>query len=293
MAAPIKQGLSYFSLDLDINDDSAVEFITAEHGLVGFALYIQLLIRVYKNGYFFEWGERQQSLFAKKHNVDNNGVSVDINYLKSFINDCFEENLFDKNLFEKYKILTSKSIQERFLLMTTRRKELSFFKEFVLCDLNADNCQINSRKIVIVNINNVNVSNNDVNEIIKGTKESKVNRKEEERKEKRNIIVQHLNQTCSKNYKPSTETTIKFITARLNDGFTVEDFIKVIDTKSSQWKGDSKDDKYLRPETLFGTKFESYLNEKPKEELKSNTAPSSSYAVLRAAEINQMKQLTQ
>lgn len=49
--------------------------------------------------------------------------------------------------------------------------------------------------------------------------------------------------------------------ARVNEGFNLEDFKKVIDTKVKSWKGDNKMSAFLRPNTLFGNKFESYLNE--------------------------------
>lgn len=48
--------------------------------------------------------------------------------------------------------------------------------------------------------------------------------------------------------------------ARLNEGYTVEDFYTVIDKKYDEWQGTERE-KYLRPETLFGNKFESYLNQ--------------------------------
>ena len=57
--------------------------------------------------------------------------------------------------------------------------------------------------------------------------------------------------------------TKKFINARINEGYKETDFYKVIDVKCSKWLNDPKMNEYLRPETLFGTKFESYLNEKP------------------------------
>lgn len=76
-------------------------------------------------------------------------------------------------------------------------------------------------------------------------------------------ILSYLNERADKNFKPSIQKTKSFIQARLNDGFNTEDFKKVIDNKVVDWKGDSKMDAYLRPETLFGTKFESYLNENP------------------------------
>ena len=71
-------------------------------------------------------------------------------------------------------------------------------------------------------------------------------------------IVGHLNQKANKNYNPSTPKTQKFINARLAEGFTVSDFKLVIDCKSNEWLN-SEYSQYLRPETLFGTKFEGYL----------------------------------
>ncbi|MGR5900833.1 conserved phage C-terminal domain-containing protein [Bacillus cereus] len=77
-------------------------------------------------------------------------------------------------------------------------------------------------------------------------------------------IVNYLNTTCNKSYRTSTKKTQTLIKARLAEGYKVEQFKKVIDIKKSHWFGDAKWDEYLRPETLFGTKFESYLNSKPK-----------------------------
>lgn len=74
-------------------------------------------------------------------------------------------------------------------------------------------------------------------------------------------VVEYLNQKTSKNFKSTSQKTKKLIQARLNDNFIIEDFYKVIDTKTNEWKNDKTMCKYLRPETLFGTKFESYLNE--------------------------------
>lgn len=76
-------------------------------------------------------------------------------------------------------------------------------------------------------------------------------------------IVEYLNEKANKNYKHNSDKTRRFIDARLNEGFTLEDFKKVIDNKCRSWLNDERMNQYLRPETLFGTKFESYLNEKP------------------------------
>ena len=74
-------------------------------------------------------------------------------------------------------------------------------------------------------------------------------------------IVDYLNEKAGTKYRAKTEATKRHIVARLNDGFSVEDFKAVIDKKCSDWIGTDWQ-KFLRPETLFGSKFESYLNEK-------------------------------
>lgn len=76
-------------------------------------------------------------------------------------------------------------------------------------------------------------------------------------------IIDHLNSRAKTKYRHTTEKTKKLIKARFREGFTLGDFKTVIDIKTLQWLNDPKMSTYLRPETLFGTKFESYLNEKP------------------------------
>ena len=76
-------------------------------------------------------------------------------------------------------------------------------------------------------------------------------------------IVSYLNEKAGTKYRAKTEATRRHIVARLNDGFSVDDFKEVIDKKCAGWIGTDYQ-KYLRPETLFGSKFESYLNENSK-----------------------------
>lgn len=73
-------------------------------------------------------------------------------------------------------------------------------------------------------------------------------------------IIGYLNEKIGSNYLPTAAITIKHISARIKEGRTIEDFKKVIDIKSAEWIG-TEQGKYLRPETLFGSKFEGYLNQ--------------------------------
>ncbi|MEH7254310.1 conserved phage C-terminal domain-containing protein [Neobacillus niacini] len=74
-------------------------------------------------------------------------------------------------------------------------------------------------------------------------------------------IISYLNEKTGKNFKQNSIKTRELIHARYGEGFTLEDFTKVIDLKSAEWKPDPVWNKFLRPETLFGTKFEAYLNQ--------------------------------
>ena len=75
-------------------------------------------------------------------------------------------------------------------------------------------------------------------------------------------IIEHLNQRIGTEYKTTTSKTISLINARLKEGFTIDDFFTVIEKKAAEWVNDEKMERYLRPETLFSNKFESYLNQK-------------------------------
>ena len=74
-------------------------------------------------------------------------------------------------------------------------------------------------------------------------------------------IIEHLNQCTGKSFKVNSKIAISNINARLKEGYTLEDFKKVIEVKSIKWLEDAKMQDFLTPNTLFGNKFESYLNE--------------------------------
>ena len=93
-----------------------------------------------------------------------------------------------------------------------------------------------------------------------GDREDK-KRKDKNREDIYISVISHLNEKAGTNYRASSQATRELINGRLSEGFTVDDFKKVIDKKCAEWKG-SEMEKYLRPETLFKrSKFESYLNE--------------------------------
>ncbi len=95
------------------------------------------------------------------------------------------------------------------------------------------------------------------------------NDKNDKRDALRSQIIEYLNKVTHSKYKSNTPVSVKHINARLKEGFVLEDFKYVIDVKWTEWggkftkEGKSMED-WMRPITLFGPKFEGYLNqEKP------------------------------
>ena len=75
-------------------------------------------------------------------------------------------------------------------------------------------------------------------------------------------VIDYLNGKIGARYKASSAINKRLIDARVKEGYKLDDFKQVIDNKVASWANDTKMSKYLRPQTLFGTKFESYLNER-------------------------------
>lgn len=74
-----------------------------------------------------------------------------------------------------------------------------------------------------------------------------------------NAVILYLNDKANKKFR-NAESNNKFIRARCNEGYTLENFKQVIDTKTKEWLNTDMN-KYLQPSTLFGNKFDQYLNQ--------------------------------
>ena len=126
MARPQKQGLDYFALDVNMGDE--VELIEAEHGMIGFAVLVKMFQKIYKEGYFYEWNEKNQLLFSSRSCVDKNTII-------NIIDDCIKWEIFDSNLYNKYKILTSRRIQEHYVAAVYKRINVEMVRDYLLIDI--------------------------------------------------------------------------------------------------------------------------------------------------------------
>ena len=104
----------------------------------------------------------------------------------------------------------------------------------------------------------------------KEKKKEEQNKKEQNNKICENVIL-HLNALTGSAYKPTSRANKELINRLLSEGFTENEIITVIDKKYAEWNG--TDWAWcLRPSTLFGQKFEGYLNAPPRPKTLSRKA---------------------
>lgn len=204
-----KTGLDYFPLD--VYTDEKIKLLEAEQGIEAFAILIKLYQKIYANSYYIEWDEDNVLLFARE-------INFDINRIHSIINTCFKRNLFDLILYKKHKILTSNGIQMRYLSICQKRKGAKIREEFNL--IKSEENTINDDKNTACD----GICSEESAIYSEKSTQSKV------KKSKVNNIYQNIsgmyNETCVSFPKcmKISENRKKSIRARLNSGYTIDDF---------------------------------------------------------------------
>lgn len=197
-------------------------------------LYGEITALCNQNGYC--WAGN--TYFAELYEVSKISVSKWVNQLvaKGYLSSTIQYKEGTKEIEYRYLRIVNDPIKENF--NTPIRKVKDPIKEKL-----KDNTTVNNTSNTTVN-NNMSSKLDDVSESIPYKE-----------------IVEYLNDKAERSYKHSTKKTRSLIKARWNEGFRLEEFKTVIDVKVASWSSNSMSN-FLRPETLFGTKFESYLNEK-------------------------------
>jgi uncharacterized phage protein (TIGR02220 family) len=243
---PKKQNLDYFSHDRDMRNDPKIRALRTKYGLKGYALYNMLLEYLSDSDLLLiEINDLNYELMAGDFGVDPEEIRSEIEYCVNIGLFRREENLlWCPSLDDRSTPVFAKRTYD---LVSLRREKYSkrwvSASETIQSKVKENNKEKDEYDLPEKFLEQCNDGKNSV--VIKN-------------------IIEYLNQKTNKNYSTKSEKTKKFIKTRLNEGFNEEDFQKVIDNKCFHWLNDPKWEKYLRPETLFSTKFESYLNEKPK-----------------------------
>lgn len=253
MARPTKEGLEYFPLDTDIDQDEKVVVVIAKYRMRGFGILIRLMMEIYRKGYCCHWTEKEQYIFSMK-------INEEPEFVNEVVDECIKWGFFDEVMFQKHKILTSEGFQKRYLLAVSRRKDVFIPPEHYLIKNNND-----SENEVIDDINLENEDKNSTKEIKR--KESKRNKDMSVYEE----VISYLNEKAGKNFSYKSEANKKLINGRMAEGRTIEHFKHVIDVKCEEWLNNQEMNEYLRPATLFAQKnFENYVNQKLKKAKKTS-----------------------
>lgn len=167
MARPTKQGLDYYPKDVKSKYDTKFKYVESKNSVIARLVIYELWDLIYgENGYFLKFDNIQRVLFL-------GDLPINENQLSDILNSCFEIELFNKSLYDKFQILTSESIQKRYLEAVGRRAKVTIISDYFLLPKNSY-CNIN---LVNVDINSINVDNNSINDNISTqskVKESKV-----------------------------------------------------------------------------------------------------------------------
>lgn len=198
----MNNGINYFPLNVHLDDK--FELIEAEFGLKGFAIVVKLFQKIYgQQGYYCEWSEDVALLFGKNVGLGGDAVS-------EIVRAAIKRGIFDSELYDKYQILTSRGIQERYFEAVSRRKEVEVRKEYLL--IKVDQIYKNVR---ILN-ENVNISSKNVNiSEQKKVEESKVKEKRVEEKELPRLPVRIV-KLYENNIAPLTPITLQGLDDWLN-----------------------------------------------------------------------------
>ncbi len=248
---PNKKGLEFFSLEVNFISDIKIRKLIKYQSGGAVTVYVHLLCNIYENGYYIVWDNELPFIISESTGFDEA-------YISEVIKCCMNVGLIDKNMFENHKILTSIGIQIRYNEICKRANRTSRVEEFSLLNTKEEKVINSEQKALPYEENAISYNESAINSEL--TTQSKV---KESKVDINTSIVNYLNSKTGKEFRASSKSTQRSINARLGEGYTISDFQKVIDVKLSQWGADPKMQAYLRPETLFGTKFESYLNEVP------------------------------
>lgn len=222
----------YFSHDYNARTDSKIKRLISRHGMAGYGIYWGIIEDLYQN--------------ANALPTDYESIAFDLRTdaetLKSIVND-FDLFQVDSDLFGSLSVQRRLDQREQ----KSSKARVSAYKRW----------------------------KNDANALPTQSERNAIKGKESKGKEKKedneanvspekddNVIwvISILNQKAGTSFKPNAKATQRLINARIKEGYTGKDFRAVISHKVKQWADDPAMSEYLRPSTLFGTKFESYLN---------------------------------
>ena len=245
MSRPLKTAADWFQHDVDASSDPKVEYLEAIFGHKGYSLFFKFLEHMGRAQNFkLPWNEIQESIFARIFRVSREE-------LLNFVSEATRPEVGAFLL--KDGFLYSEGLLKRLQPLVNKRK-YNRTRQGVSknCDNNDNTDEFLSQKPCHKKQEFDSTVQYSTVEKSKVEKSTNIPYRE---------IIDYLNSATGKKFRPSSEKSRRLIRARWKEGYQKDDFFKVIDNKVAKWLNDPKFSDFLRPETLFSTKFESYINE--------------------------------
>jgi uncharacterized phage protein (TIGR02220 family) len=246
--------MKWFKHDTDASADAKIKKLLIKHGAIGYAIYFHCLeliaSDISETNITFEL-EHDAEIIADnlkiKGTADKSGIEIVSEIMIDIISlglfECYDNRIFCFKLLKRLDTSMTSSSKMRSLITEAKHSHDKVMTE---------SCKTRLDKT----------------------------RREETRRDKNSPayteIIDYLNSKANTSYRHTTGKTRELIHARCNEGFTLDDFKTVIDKKCSEWMG-TEFQQYIRPQTLFGTKFEAYLNQKEVKKTKTQTAYDDDY----------------
>ena len=225
-----KVGLQFFYIDTNIELDDKIALIEAKHGHLGFYVVIKLFVKIYGDkGYYCNWTEEMSLIFSRR-------INVVPDQLNKIVEDAIKFKIFDGNLYKKFKVLTSKRIQEHYIEATKRRKIVELQKRYILICKQNDNIERDNVYIIDENVDSL--------------KQMKVNEREMKVNEMNVTHADIFNYWNTKKiitHNQLTDAIKTKIQSKLNEGYQVDEIKRAILNYSTILAGEEYYFKYKWP----------------------------------------------
>lgn len=246
MARPTKQGIDYYSVDVDF--DSSLEIILAKYGEKGLGIIVRIWQHIYKTkGYYIPFVEDELYMIKRKCN------DTSIEEIKEIIQAMLDKNLFNKEIFDNFDVLTSKRLQMNYKVATRKRVSDGSNLLYWIVSGGSNPVKSTQSKLNKSKLNKskeipfVEIDNEEKNKVVKNG----IPYQE---------ILDYLNLKTKKRYR-DTETTRKYIRARWNnDKMRLDDFYKCIDNSFTFRMKQGGDMAFMKPSTIFNGEMEARVS---------------------------------
>lgn len=233
MARPRKVGLDYFSHDVDASADDKLRAMELKFGPAGYALYFKCLERIYRTDKPIEYPGVFRSIMALQLRIGEDNLDEMLKY--AFLIRLLKEN-------EDGSIGSEGAEKRRNHIEKERESDRNRRPGSIPADNGGDPAQRKGNKIK---------GNKTKDQDLVGDAPATAQQ-----------ILDYLNLKAGKSYRMG-KAHKTLIDARFNEGYSLDEFRKVIDNKVADWGTDAQMEQYLRPATLFqASKFDGYLNQK-------------------------------